>query len=394
MKKFLQKHFLTQGKYVIKLHFDIAHYIIPTIFYAIALFIKSTNSELPFTFRNFTDIALLEIPIWLGVYFTISLFTSLRKQYAVFKSNNGNTFRCWHSIYEDMAKDIRNSNTSHFHETNSYLEFIDNRIANGLHFEPNLKAIDELHLGNGLIAITEADPVKWINPTYNFYLLNNLLTTFTNNINASDIKNIGYSNSTHENLNNDKYKEYLDNKKSILKGISEIDNGLQLINYFADCPSTIRFYFLSKEQIKNRKTILEILISYHELFGSFLYIINKDKLNFDDSIFDEFKLVLKKIKYRMDSNNNLYDVAFSIEQNSVFGIFNNVSDSDGLSKIIIDESLQNITTFIKKMCQRVHANFDDENYLINNKKLVSDFDYILNSKLCYAYINKKQEKVE
>ncbi|MCB0537005.1 hypothetical protein H6790_03120 [Candidatus Nomurabacteria bacterium] len=388
MKKLLHKYFLTQGKYVIKLHFDPIHYITPTILYAIALIVQSINSKTELTLKSFLHIALHEIYIWIGVYFTISLISSLLKQYTVFKSNNGNSFRSWYSIYEDMSKDIKSKNYSHFHETNSYLEFIDNRIANGLRFEPDLRAIDELHLGNGLLAITEADPVKWINPTYNFYLLNNLLTTFTNNINLSTITNIDYSNSSNENSNFQKYIEYQTNRKKILREIADISNGSDLITYFKTKPSTIRFYFLTEEQIKNRKTILEILISYHELFGSYLYIINKDKLNFNDSIFAEFKLVLERIKYKLNSNSNLYDVAFSIENSSVYGIYNDPTDLNKLSKTIIDKSLENITTFFKDMCNRVHANFDDENYVISNKKLASDYNYVINSKLCHAYINR------
>ncbi len=148
---------------------------------------------------------------------------------------------------------------------------------------------DNLFTLQGALSITNAPLVAWKDPEYNWFLVANYMATLKKRYYQSTTKTLELIERTK-----DKFQEFIRENNSIL---DKIKKGTYLYDNY------VRFYILSKKEIKENKAMLEQMIAGHELFGIHLYVI-------DDSVLEtsEIKQRLKSESLKSLISNNTIDV--------------------------------------------------------------------------------------
>ena len=176
--------------------------------------------------------------------------------------------------YTNNASNRRDAIESHIKSIVFQLKFLSYFTKDSLEFQPDSDANILLQTSDSIISFTEANPIEWLNPTYNYFLIENLITSLINQFSTKKGNSFDFS----KNRNCEKFKKYLKFKKELLQIFSDKDfDENKLKESLTTNPTTVRFYILTKSVFEENRRILELLIYAHELFGIYLYIIDKEK---------------------------------------------------------------------------------------------------------------------
>jgi hypothetical protein len=292
-------------------------------------------------------------------------------------------FKLLDNALTDSKSTIKKTANQRLLETTYFLKASNARAGKGLEFIPDNPSIDNLHKIDGLIALTQAKPSEWLNPTYNFYLINDYITNFyrcfDNYPNPKTIK-------LTEDRSHKIFENFCKQKKEILKEISELTETNTLNKFLKQKKYSIRFYFTTKEEINQNKSIIETLIAGHDLFGCLLYFVNLKNINFKDEKSNDnryFTHFRENIGYDLKDNNDRIDLAV-VSLNELNAIFR--KEDDLVQKIMEDVDIMNFQRYIVKLCRKLHGEYDDEDYLLNKYIFESD-EFVLNKNFCHLYVS-------
>ena len=197
---------------------------------------------------------------------------------------------------------------------------------------------DNLFTLKGALSITNAPIFAWKDPEYSWFLIANYTATLSKR----------YSQGSHlfelKNRNDSEFENFICKGKTVLERIKD--------GKF-DYETNVRFYILSKNEIKENKAMIEQMIAGHELFGIHLFII-------DSTVFDE------------KSNNNvvirdLYNTLLKSSNisNDVFDVMIYKADNDDmmvkypsegqLKERNYSEIKENCDPFIKALAEKLYS---------------------------------------
>ena len=265
-----------------------------------------------------------------------------------------------------------------------YIELAtDSCTGKALLFEPNSAAINMLHEVNGTISITAAMPREWLNPTFNFFLIKNYISSIKHQVNShGKNKTMKFS----ENRNVPPFVNFGNRKKKIVEDLSKlnIENPSELKDYLLKEKICIRFYILSIEEIQNNKPILETLVAGHELFGCYLYIII-DGPRFQ-GIFQDLKKFLSVIGYDFEGNDNKTDLMIAQRDGGIDVVYRK-EDTLQQNEIKDPGNQSLIQKCIKKIGQYVSINYDDSQYVFNCSTKFP-LGFIVNNQYPHVYVER------
>lgn len=209
------------------------------------------------------------------------IYSNIKYNLALNKIDNGNFSNEIKKIIENTYFDYTNNQVnkrdaieSHIKSTVFQLKFLSYFTKDSLEFQPDSDANELLQTSASIISFTEANPIEWLNPTYNYFLIENLITSLVNKFNTKKGKGLDFS----PDRSCEEFKKYKEFKKKLLETFSNEDfDEKKLKDFLITNPTTVRFYILTKSVFEENRRILELLIYAHELFGIYLYIIDKDK---------------------------------------------------------------------------------------------------------------------
>lgn len=252
-----------------------------------------------------------------------------------------------------------------------YLKAINALTGKTLEFDPDDASLNALHKVAGTISITAAAPREWLNPTYNFFLINNYISSLKHRVNLHKGKKImKFTKDREEPI----FKSFINRKKEIIKTLSElnVDNPSALKDYLSKEKISIRFYFLSHDEIQSNKSILEALVAGHELFGCYLYIVNERAF---PQVLKDF---LAGIGYDLSENDNRTDLMIAQRDNTIDVIFK--SGNNLIPKELSPVNQILAQRYVKNVGQYVYTNYNDDQYYPSN------FNFKPNEQYPHAYI--------
>lgn len=287
------------------------------------------------------------------------------------------------NLVYDLSNKKEEERKKNILETIYYLQTCNSRTGKTLQFNPDNPAIIQLHKTKGLIAITEARPSEWLNPTYNFYLVTNYVASVSQSIiKNAPVQSMLFS----ENRSHHVFARFEEDKKNILKKLSELGRGKQynIMNFLEEHKIFIRFYVLRDEEVEGNKSIIESLIAGHDLFGCYLYFINNkiyEMLNEYD--LSKFNLFLNKIGYSRNENKEKIDLAVACNENSLEVMYRKNDNLD--IRRIDDENLLEFQSFIVALSSMLYSNYENEHFLYN--AYFTKKSFTMNRDYCHIYYN-------
>ncbi len=260
------------------------------------------------------------------------------------------------------------------------LRAINARTGKALRFEPDNEAIDFLYKVDGLVSITAAPPSEWLNPTYNFFLINNYLTNLARSINATpptSLREVAF-------VDRDApaFAAHVTRRKKILASLAELKTPAEASTYFAANPISVRFYFLSERELRQSRSTIELLIAGHDLFGCHLFLCNATQLETEGAAtFKHLKGFLNSMSYEFETNEGRIDFAVGIHGTLSYLVRN----EDALA--VTELSHPDATLFLaglSQICKRVLANYDNDEILFD--RLLDKHQFTVNRTCAHAHV--------
>ena len=339
------------------------------------------------TFDYLSFLLSLRIKFVLVFLFKIIIYNNIKPNIKIKNGEFeiGETFK---ELIENLLSDLdikdKNERIKKVRETSYFLKTNNSRTGKTFQFDPDNTAIDQLHKVQGLISVTEANPSEWLNPTYNFFLVNNYLASISQSIlKNAPVESIAFS----ENRSEKCFVDFKNNKKKILEDLSGLDmvNSDNLMKYLRSNKIFVRFYILEASEIENNKSIIETLIAGHDLFGCYIYFINKkiyDLINQDDM--QRFRNFISSIGYNLEENKKKIDLAVAFNDNALEVIYRK---QDDLTVKLLDARNSNeFQCFITTLSNLLYHNYDNDNYLFD--VYFSKNNYMMNESYCHIIYNK------
>lgn len=271
-------------------------------------------------------------------------------------------------------------------ETSYFLKVNNARTGDMLSFSPDNESINMLHKVTGMISVTQASPFEWLNPTYSFFLVNNYIASVSQSIlKKAPINSIKFSKNREE----ENFVTFEQSKRDILCELSKL--GIGALNQFLrDNKIFIRFYILGEDELVNNKSIIETLIAGHDLFGCYMYFINrkfydslvKDK---DDAII-KFYSFLHGVQYNHSENKEKIDLAVACCN----GVLNVIHRKNGelRTEEIKTADIGDFESFISRISGLLHSNYDEESHLFVSYFKRKNFSF--NEEFCHIIYNQSE----
>lgn len=320
---------------------------------------------------------------FIGFVIKVIVFNGVHSK--IFKADFNGIGRNFFTLIKNLLLDLERpeENKDKLKETSYFLKVNNARTGGMLQFAPDNESINLLHKVIGMLSITQAEPSEWLNPTYNFFLINNYIASLAQSISIkSPVKAIKFSINRQE----DNFKNFENEKKQVLKKLSELGETNSILKFLSDNKIFIRFYIVKKEEIENNKSIIETLIAGHDLFGCYLYFVNANVLdNLLDTINKErLQTFIKSVNYNLNENNNKIDLAVASVDSKLNVIYRS---KDKLHSNQLDATnSEELKSFIVKLCNLLYSNYEQETHLFNNFFVKEHF--IMNNEYCHIYIEK------
>jgi hypothetical protein len=329
---------------------------------------------------NWRSIIILCISCYIGFTLSKILINPIHKK---IKSSNVNGIgENYFQLTEDLIHDMEHQDKN-LNEISYFLKVITARTGQMLNFSPDNDSVNMLHQVEGMISITEAVPSEWLNPTYNFFLINNYIASLKQSIiKNKPIKAIAFS----PNREDADFKSFEDSKKNILKEISELEDSKSILDFLKEKNIFVRFYILEQEELDNNKSIIETLIAGHDLFGCYLYFINKNVTSnlIGQQYKERFNTFRTSINYNLNDNKNRNDLAIALANTNLKTIYR--KGNDLVSRTLTVDNSSELKSYLKELCKLLHNNYDQETHLFNS--YFNKQNYIMNDEYCYIKIEK------
>lgn len=313
-----------------------------------------------------------------GFFNNIAVNNKLRKaDYAVGK----NLFDLIGNLLKDLDSPDKTTKMERLKETSYFLKVNNARTGRMLKFHPDNPSINQLHQVEGMVSVTQADPSEWLNPTYNFFLVNNYIASLINAITLnSPVTSIRFA----INRNDVKFKEFENNRKEVLRQLSQLSPSYNLAQFLSEKRIFIRFYILSENEIENNKSIIETLIAGHDLFGCYLYFINEKfyKETLKDSVeYNAFEAFLKSLQYNLVDNLDKIDIAITKSQNKLNAIYR--KGDDLALRELEDNNTLFLQSFLRKLSADLYNHYEEKQFLLD--KYFIEKDFVRNNEYCYLF---------
>ncbi len=320
---------------------------------------------------------------FIGFVIKVIVFNGVHSK--IYKADFNGIGRNFFTLIKNLLLDLERpeENKDKLKETSYFLKVNNARTGGMLQFAPDNESINLLHKVIGMLSITQAEPSEWLNPTYNFFLINNYIASLAQSISIkSPVKAIKFSTNRLE----DNFINFENEKKQVLKKLSELGETNSILKFLSDNKIFIRFYIVKKEEIENNKSIIETLIAGHDLFGCYLYFVNANVLyNLLDTINKQrLQTFIKSVNYNLNENNNKIDLAVASVDSKLNVIYRS---KDKLHSNQLDATnSEELKSFIVKLCSLLYSNYEQETHLFNNFFINEHF--IMNNEYCHIYIEK------
>lgn len=300
-------------------------------------------------------------------------------------------FKLIKAILYDIDNPEELTKTRNLRAISYFLKTMNNRTGKTLEFAPDNEAINLLHKVNGAVSITQATPSEWLNPTYNFFLINNYIASLKQKLKHSPkVSKLKFS----PNRKDDVFLAFENSKFTVLKELSELslDNVNTLENYLKKNNLYIRFYFLSELEIDNNRSIIETLIAGHDLFGCYLYFVNISVLNdffekHKKELYQRLMSFIVSIDYNLEDNNNKIDLMLAQYENS-FDVIYRKEDFLATKNLENIEKIE-IQHFINELCKHLTNNYNEKAILFNAR--IDSNNFAINNEFCHIYFTKDEE---
>ena len=293
-------------------------------------------------------------------------------------------------LLQDLGSVKERSRELKLKETSYFLKINNARTGHMLQFSPDNDSINMLHQVEGMISITQADPSEWLNPTYNFFLVNNYLASIIQSVKRNlPVGAISFSASRED----ASFIAFETEKKDILLKLSKLDVSTNIISFLKEKNIFIRFYILKEEDIENNRSIIETLIAGHDLFGCYLYFINSKVIDeFLKADIDKERLMnfIKSVNYELKENSNKIDLAVALVESSLKVIYR--KQDELISKKLDIMNSAEFQSFIVKICGLLHSNYDQQTHLLNSSFINKGFT--LNNQFCHITIDKTNNETK
>jgi|GEM_PF-3029980 len=323
------------------------------------------------------------ISFFIGFVIKVVCFNGIGSKISKAKINNigQNFFILIKNLLMDLERPEENEDK--LRETDYFLKINNARTGGMLKFSPDNDSVNMLHQVDSMISITEAEPSEWLNPTYNFFLINNYIASLRQSIIKNQpIKSISFS----PNREDADFKTFEESKKNILKEISELDDAKSIADFLKEKNIFLRFYTLTQDELDNNKSIIETLIAGHDLFGCYLYFINKNVAEnlIEQQYKDRFNTFKTSIDYNSDDNKGRNDLAIALANTNLKTIYR--KGNDLVSRTLTTDNSSDLKSYLKELCKLLYRNYDQETHLFN--KHFQSENYIMNDEYCYVKIEK------
>lgn len=217
-------------------------------------------------------------------------------------------------------------------------------------------AYDDLYDMKGTVSITDAPVFAWKNPEYNWFLLNHYVAGLLKRLELVNNGSI-----VLENRNENGFQNFIQKGIEVLSKIAE--------GHF-EYDTFVRFYILTEQDLQENRAVVEQFVAGHELFGINLFLIDKKKINDDNTLKIAFSGVKSAIKEKEDSdNNNVLDIMVYMkgdEKGYKIGRNGNLENEN-----LNEETETACDRFIKDLAKKIIENKDLLFYPVINQKKVS-----------------------
>ena len=289
---------------------------------------------------------------------------------------------------------IDGSNDKEIQKYSEHLNAIINMQENLVDFKPDSDTFEALHNMRGALSITDAHPLEWLNPTYNFFLISHYVSVIHHSFEA-------ISNSHSDAITFDivdrhasETEVFFKNGFTLLNKLSEISNTQQLQNVIDG--NHLRFYILDKDIIKKNSGVIELLIAGHEMFGIHLYIIDKNIYNILHP-----ETLYCKIFNTEKREETVFDAMFSLDRNG------QLSSSIAQTGTLVTnsnrkEQNQELQKFVKALARSIcnETEYADRYLLypyvdngvqgLFDEKAIRDFRITFNEKMSHICFKRKE----
>ena len=230
---------------------------------------------------------------------------------------------------------------------------------------------DNLFTMIGALSITNAPIFAWKDPEYSWFLIANYTATlrrrYCQGSNVFQLKN----------REDKEFHDYIGKGKEILEQIKN-DN----FNY----ETNVRFYIISRKEIKENKAMIEQMIAGHELFGIRLFLIDSAVFNEKNSSNVEIRDLYNALLKSSNISNDVFDVM--IYKNAENQLMVKYPSDGQLKERMYSEISDNCAPFIKALAEKLYSDKNTiypPNSMEKTKIDIDDFQIDLNRN--YTFIN-------
>jgi hypothetical protein len=319
----------------------------------------------------------------IGLVIKVIIFNGVHSK--IYETDFNGIGQNFFNLIKNLLLDLERpkENADKLKETSYFLKVNNARTGHMLQFEPDNKAVNLLHQVEGMISVTQAEPSEWLNPTYNFFLINNYIASIAKSISLNyPVSALKFA----SNRVDQKFIEFKANRKQILKQISELTPDGSLIKFLKEKRIFVRFYILSESDIENNKSIIETLIAGHDLFGCYLYFINDDFYSSEfkrTSEYTAFKSFIQSIKYSLEEEDKV-DLAMAQSNEEMNAIYR--KENELIAKGVPYANLILFETFLIKLASSLFSHYNEKRYLFDEYFVEKNF--IKNDQYCHLFPEK------
>ena len=336
--------------------------------------------------------------IWLIFSFSIATWVFLISGYCQFNrklSKQKNLKNDYSLAISKIIDAIDSKNEIDIQKYSEHLNAIINMQENLVDFKPDSEAYESLHNMKGALSITDAHPLEWLNPTYNFFLISHYVSAIHHSFEM--VSSSGSDAVAFNIVDRDasETNQFFENGLELLNKLSNVNNMQQLQNVING--NHLRFYILDKETIKKNSGVIELLIAGHEMFGIHLYVVDKKIYN----ILHRETLYKKIFNTKMEEA-TVFDAMFSLNKNGQLS--SSIAQTGTLvtnqNKREQNQELQKFVTDLAKSLR--HESEYAERYLLYpcveggkeglfDEEKIEDFKITFNEKMSHICFQKKQQ---
>ena len=274
---------------------------------------------------------------------------------------------------DKVIREAESMDSSHRNKNMFYLtEIINNQIKIGI-FRPDLFLIDEVGECKSILSVTESPIALWLDPTYLFFLTCQVANNITKPVPLYSISYCKPVKKLYKSRSD--ISVFFDEGKKIREGWCafnpESTDTIKALSQNLDSRD-VRIYFMTRDEIKKNKGLVEWFVSTHDLAGIHLFIIDRNVLT-RDAIETHYK-ELRKI---MSVDDHL-DFALRFYEKELWYAVRNQTELHDITIGSSEEKVvKTVVSFLKELASLENSDliypnqfgrFDTEGFVLNEVK--------------------------